>query len=597
MAVTLTKTVNMTLYTAPFLGCVSLCFSDESLSVASSTISDNDSERKAAPVDVKRDSNFKETSTLASSLVSTPPSPPETTERPLFFGPTPHFTDREHEYLEPQRLSNGFQDEAGSMTFVTGDQKSSQTFGTEIVEIDTKAIEQARPTGAATIEPTDPDKATNTEHFEDKRRIQSVLERLLGKSGSELSPPTPYTNSTSGPQTGFSSWNRTLGFILELSSVTFSVSTGEAYTTASTNLQPLITEGGTVGSDKKGGDKTESVASEGNEELHTTIVISGDIPSKTVPFSLYPSATTPNQETNKQQTDQSHSTEGEISSEFFEFPKSASLFSEYRPLDFVGSSEAARTTNSPWKHRAPGNSEGLGSSFTNSLISSFFTVTVVTPTQGESSEPGAGSEYGAGSEHGAESESTRSQSPEAEDTNVFSLTSPESTEGPLPGTFSLAIQNPRTSSSTTKSETSAQTTESDTKPGENVSVFLPVSETTSSLSNGSNSLTTQTGSTDTQNGTNNAKNGTTQGTLIYITSGTSNTSAPFTFPHISPTKASTRNSTSTSPETSPNTASALLLPPRTRPPIKTQAGSVSGSAAQNQPWYRSLYIVVLGVVL
>lgn len=593
MVVTLTKTVNLLESTAPSLEGASLRFSDESSLVVGSTISCDDSDQKSAPTETINIDYFEGALTLSLSSMSTFPLPPET-ERPLFFGPTLHFTDREHEYWEPQRSLNKFQDEAESTISTTSDQKISQAIGSELVEITEASEQQPKPT-VTTIEHIEPIKETTTEYLEDRKRIQSVVERLLGQSGNELSPQTPYTNGTSKPETDFSSRNGTLGHFLTLSFVSSSFSAGEAYTSASlSNLQPLLTEGGKVNPGNGGGRESGVFASGANGDLLTTTTRSGKTPLENGPFPLFLPSTAPNHETNKQKTGQPHGTEivGTLSTDSSIL---TSLFSDSRS-EITGSTEATMEKSIPWgDNEAPEKFEDSTSSFENPLDSSTLTGTAATPL-----ETLLATHEGESSEHGAEREDSarRTQSRETKNTNDVNPVSPKSTEGPPPeSAVSLGIHT-RT--------TTGQTSQHGAKSGGNGSVFLPISESISPSPSvsvpGSNSPSTSlTGaSTNTENSTTNAKNaasnGTTEFTLVYVASSSSNASAPFTFPHISLTKAST-NLSSTSPETSPDTATALILPPRTRPPVKTQAGSVSGTGAQNQPWYRSLYIVVLGVVL
>lgn len=596
MVVTLMKTVNLLQSTAPSLEGASLCFSDESSSVVGSTISADDSDRESAPTGAKNIDHSEGALTLDSSSMSTLPLPQET-ERPLFFGPTLHLTDREHEYWEPQKSAKGSQNKAEWTSSITSDQKRSQAIGTEFVEITEASEQQPRPT-VATTEPIEPIKETTTEHLEDRKRIQSIVERLLGKSGNELSPQTPYTNGTSGPETDFSSRNGTLGYFLKLSFVSLSVSTGKAYTSASSsNLQLLLTEGSKVNPGNGSGRESIIVESGANEDFFTAIVSSGETPLEEKPYSLFVPSTAPNQGTNTQNTGQPHGTET-FGTESTNYSILTSLFLDSQS-EVTGSTEATMEKSSPWKNsRIPEKSKDSRSRFENRL--GFFTVTETAATPLETPlETSLATLESESSEHGAGSEDSarRAQSPETENTNSFNPVSPKSTEGPPPeSSVSLGIQTRAT----------VDTSKPGTKTGENGSVFLPVSETTSlppSVSvpdSNSPSTSLTVASTITENGTTNAKNaasnGTTEDTLVYIASSFSNTSAPFTFPHISLTKAST-NLSSTSPETSPDTATALILPPRTRPPVKTQAGSVSGTGSQNQPWYRSLYIVVLGVVL
>ncbi|PVH13975.1 uncharacterized protein CXQ87_002097 [Candidozyma duobushaemuli] len=201
VVVTTTATVYHTVHASPSVVGVSGFFNS---TTPTSTIRQNASKVQT--------SAFAETSSSNLSVsYQSPISPgmvPEissATEIPLFFGPTSYLTDRKHEYQRPGRMLEKSMEDKGEVqgTAVEEIGKLSVTSSGDDEEVPTTpaitpAISAPEPSSTVSTEASTTTE-TRSGYHEEKRKIQDVIERLLGRgshnqSKSVETEPTPPTS-------------------------------------------------------------------------------------------------------------------------------------------------------------------------------------------------------------------------------------------------------------------------------------------------------------------------------------------------------------------------------------------------------------------
>lgn len=620
VVVTTTATVYHTVHASPSVVGVSGFFN---LTMPTSTISETEIQT----------STFAETYKSLNLLVSyqspiTSSSLPTTSlsaEIPLFFGPTLYLTDRKHEYQNPGRVLDkgneakgevqGTPVEAIGKLLVTSSGDDEEVVTTPAI---TPAI-SATESSFTVIKETPTTTETTSGYHEEKRKIQDVIERLLGRGSHnqsrsidtevESSQPTSVTKKTKAHKTkthtvfvnitttmaaldgSFSENRLDVGFSGTISQPLDGslVSTTEEVVTTETLEEENGNFGGSQPQFSLGTPGTSSGSLEGtttstnmdNQSGHKTQMESGSesktsAATETVSISdfgptLAPSTVAPDDKIGPTSTALVHSNrspERPISPEF----EVTTLTITQTAIDALDLETLATSLNVPPEVDASG-------SITESDI---FRLPVETETQ-----------------KAAETSVSSFQNPDLQNSDfsgIGSITLSSHTLVPSSKPTEPVLQpnTPSTTEKTTKepfSQTSGHSHPPITK-SEAVS-FPPQSTTDSPISTTTNSTTNST--TPTANSTKPPT------TTKQITTTLSN-SFPVDFNASTTTLSNSTNGATTThpsgPANSTNTtpATALVLPPRSRPPIQTHSGCVSGSPSK-QPWYRSLYIVVLGIVL
>lgn len=619
VVVTTTATVYHTVHASPSVVGVSGFFN---LTTPTSTISETEIQ-KSTFAEPPRSLNLLVSyqSPITSSSV---PATSLSTEIPLFFGPTLYLTDRKHEYQNPGRVLEkgneakgevqGTPVEAIGKLLVTSSGDDEEVVTSPAITTETSATESSFSVSAETPTTTE----TNFGYHEEKRKIQDVIERLLGRGShnqsKSIETEVESNQPTSVPKKTKTHKTKTHTIFVNVTTTMAALDGPFSENRldvgySGTISQPL--DGSMVSTTgPEGAVTTASIGQEdgsfGGSQSQFSLGTTG-----TKPVSLEASATSTNMDNQR-----GYKTEVESGSE-----SKSSAAAENVSISDSGPT-LAPSTAAPDDEMGP-TSTGLVhlKSSPERPISPEFEVTTLTITQTANEETLSTPSLNAVSEGDASGSITESdifrlpvetETQKAARTSTSSFQNPDLQNSDFSGTGSITLSShtvptskptepvlqtdtPSTTEQVTKeplSQTSGHYHPPITK-SEAVS-FPPQSTTYSPISTTTNSTT---------NSTTTTTNSTKPPTLSTkpITTTLSNSFPVNSNASTSTLSNSTNGATTTHPSgpansTNTTPATALVLPPRSRPPIQTHSGCVSGSPSK-QPWYRSLYIVVLGIVL